>query len=64
MKVIIDRFEGEYALVELENREIAALSRQLVPGAKEGDVIEIRIDPAARRKREAEIDQLMGEVFE
>ena len=52
MKVIIDRFEERYAIVELEDRTIVELSRQLIPhGAKEGDVIEILIDREETEKR-------------
>ncbi len=41
--LILDRFEGEYALIEL-NRRIFHIPKSLIPkGAKEGDVIQIQI---------------------
>jgi len=53
MRVIIDRFEEEYAVVELEDGSMAYLPAKLLPGAREGDVVEIKVDQAetARRKR-------------
>lgn len=43
IELVIDRFEGEYALIEL-NRRIFHIPKVLVPkGAREGDVIKILI---------------------
>ncbi|MEA4903127.1 DUF3006 domain-containing protein [Desulfitobacterium sp.] len=40
MKGTIDRFEGNYAVVELENRNIINVPKELLPvEAREGDVI-------------------------
>lgn len=40
MKGIIDRFEGDYAVVEFEGRQMKdILKRDLPVGLKEGDVI-------------------------
>jgi hypothetical protein len=35
MQCIIDRFEGEFAVVELPDRTMVNMPRILVPGAKE-----------------------------
>lgn len=44
MKVILDRFEGDYAIVELPDRTMIDMPKRLLPKeAKEGDVIEIKI---------------------
>ncbi|NLC53945.1 MAG: DUF3006 domain-containing protein [Firmicutes bacterium] len=53
MRVIIDRFEAEYAVVELEDGSMALMATKLLPGAKEGDVVLITVDreETARRKR-------------
>lgn len=41
MKGIIDRFEGEYAVVEFEGRQMKDIPRRDLPaGLKEGDVIQ------------------------
>ena len=40
MKGIIDRFEGEYAVVEFEGRTMVEIHKKDLPsGIKEGDVI-------------------------
>lgn len=44
MKVIIDRFEGDFAVVEVEKGVMADLPRLLVPDGREGDVVSIEID--------------------
>lgn len=55
MKWIIDRFEGEIAVIECSEGLHFDLPRSALPdGAKEGDVIALTIDDAeteARRKR-------------
>ena len=44
MKVIIDRFEGEYGIVELEDMTFVEIPRVLLDNAKEGDNVgEIKI---------------------
>ena len=50
MKVIIDRFEGESAVVELPDGSFSTLARALVPEASEGDVVRIEIDAPERRR--------------
>ncbi|NLY45741.1 MAG: DUF3006 domain-containing protein [Tissierella sp.] len=45
MRIIIDRFEGEFAVVELEDKSFIDMPIELVPeGAKEGDIVEIQIN--------------------
>lgn len=65
MKVIIDRFEGEYAIVELPDRSTVDMPKRLVPeGAKEGDVLSIEIDKDETVKRREQIKKLMDELWE
>ena len=63
MKVVIDRFEGEYAVVEMEDRTMVNLPKILVPDAKDGDVIKIEIDVEETEKRKQEIEQLMNKIW-
>jgi hypothetical protein len=63
MKVIIDRFEGEFAVVELPDRSTAELPRVLVPGAKEGDVIHIEIDVEETQRRRHAAKLLADDMF-
>ena len=41
VQVTIDRFEGEMAVVELEEGKLINLPKIFVPDAKEGDIVEI-----------------------
>ncbi len=65
MKVTIDRFEGGYALVELDDRTIVDMPIELIPaGAKEGDVLSIFIDEEETEKRRERIRKLMEELWD
>ena len=64
MKVIIDRFEGEYAVVEIDARKYTNIPKILLPNAKEGDVIKIEIDLKSTEERKKHIQELMNNVFE
>lgn len=64
MKVIIDRFEEEYAVVEIEVGKYVNVPKLLLPNAKEGDIVKIEIDKEETEKREKYIQKLMNNVFE
>lgn len=69
MKVIIDRFEGEYAVCEKKNREMIDIKRETIPEqAKEGDVLDIQgdkitIDVMETEKRKKEIEELTKDLW-
>jgi hypothetical protein len=69
MKVIIDRFEGEYAVCEKENREIIDIKTEIIPKeAKEGDVLDIQgdkitIDVKETERRKKEIEELTKDLW-
>jgi hypothetical protein len=54
MRIVIDRFEGEYAVCEIEKGRFVNLPRQILEGAKEGDIVKIEIlkDETAQRKKD------------
>lgn len=64
MEVIIDRFEEEYAIVEINIGEFAKISKKLLPKAKEGDVVKIIIDSSVTKKRKKDIKSLVDNLFE
>lgn len=69
MRGVIDRFEGEFAVVELYTKEIKNIERKVIPkGAKEGDVLnigeKITIDYEETEKRKKEIESMMEDLFE
>ena len=65
--LIIDRFEGDFAVVEYKERCTFNLPRSLLPtGAKEGDVLTLTmtIDDENTASRKRRIETLMEELFE
>lgn len=70
LKVTIDRFEGEYAICEKEDRKMINIEKSKLPdGAKEGDVIVIRdenivIDSSTTQERKHRLQKLMDELWE
>jgi hypothetical protein len=70
VKVIIDRFEGDFAVCEKENREMIDINRDLIPKeAKESDVLDIQddkiiIDIYETEKRKKYIEELTKDLWE
>ena len=64
MQVIIDRFEGDYAVVELPDKTTANLLKILIPDVKEGDVVTISVDVTATEERKNKIQNLMNDVWQ
>lgn len=64
MKIIVDRFEGEYAVVEIEDGKCVNIPKILVPTAKEGDVVKIEVDNQETEERKKHIQELMNNLFE
>ena len=64
MKVIIDRFEDNYAVVELEDKRTINMPKELLPAdAKEGCVISIMIDQKETDNRRKRIEGLMNQLW-
>ena len=64
MDVIVDRIEGDYAVVEIEKGKMCNLPIELVPNVKEGDVVSITINKSKPDERKKTIEELMNSVFE
>lgn len=69
-RAIIDRFEGDWAVCELEDESFIDIEIELLPkGAKEGDTIVIcdgciEIDVEATKSRRRRMDELMRDMWE
>ncbi|EJQ91577.1 MULTISPECIES: DUF3006 domain-containing protein [Bacillus cereus group] len=66
---IIDRFEGELAVIEINNSTIDVPKSKLPSTAKEGDVLIIEddqytIDKNETDKKRREVQDLMDKLFE
>ena len=69
MRGIIDRFEGDYAVVELVDGKMININKiQLPIGVQEGMVIQIlesiTIDIDATKKRKKDIEKLTEDLWE
>ena len=69
MKVVIDRFEGNFAVCEKEDRTMLNINRNKLPAqSKEGDVLivegdTIRIDEGETAERKNSAEKLMKDVW-
>lgn len=70
-KGIIDRFEGNFSLIEMSNGQMTMILRQLLPkDADVGDSLiiyddyRILLDETSSLQRRQEIDALANELFE
>lgn len=70
MKVVIDRFEGKFAVCEKEDRKMINILKDKVPsGAGEGTVLnlydngKIEIDIEETEKQAKKIEKLMKDLF-
>lgn len=64
MKVVIDRFEGDYAVVEISPGNFADLPVKLIPPeADEGSVLSITLDREETDIRRKKIDELMKTIW-
>jgi hypothetical protein len=64
-RVVIDRFEGNFAVVELPDRTTANVPKTVLPDeVVEGDIIEIRIDREETKSQETQIKELINDVWE
>jgi hypothetical protein len=58
MKASIDRFEGEWAILDLGGKQQKRARKELDPKAREGDVIDLvtgKVDQAATQKLVEEV---------
>lgn len=64
MKFVIDRFEENFAVAELENGAFENISRNLLPpDASEGDIIVVSIDKKQTDNIKKRIENKMNSLF-
>lgn len=64
MQIIIDRFEGDFAVVELENGQMIDCPKALIPSnAKEGSILNIIVDEKATNDKLQKISERMNKLF-
>lgn len=64
MKYIIDRFEGDLAVVEIEEGVFTNIPKIALPKeAKEGDIIDVSVDNNETEQRRKNIEKLMENLW-
>ena len=64
MRVIVDRFEGNIAAVELEDGSVIDCPKAILPpNAKEGSIINITVDENATNAKLKEVTERMNKLF-
>ncbi len=63
MEIIIDRIEENFAVAELPSGSFADVPLSLLPGVKEGDVVNIIIDREKTKVRSYQIQRMMEQIF-
>ena len=61
--LIIDRFEGEFAVVETNNGQINIPRIDIPADAREGDVILMGVDKSGTAARKKSIERRMNKLF-
>lgn len=64
MRYTIDRFEENFAVVELEDKKFVNVPREVVPPeAKEGDIIFSTVDNAGTKEQRKKIEEIMKTMW-
>lgn len=64
MKLIIDRFEGDFAVVELPDGQMVDCPKALLPDkAKEGSILNIIVDEEATNTKLKKVTERMNKLF-
>lgn len=64
MKYIIDRFEGEYAVIELSGGKTVNIPKIILPeNACEGSIINITVDETETAKRKEKMQNRLNGLF-
>ncbi|NLJ83444.1 MAG: DUF3006 domain-containing protein [Halanaerobiaceae bacterium] len=62
--LILDRFEGNMAIIECEDKMLEIPIKYLPAAAKEGDILKLVIDEGKTDKRREKIQKLADSLFE
>ena len=61
--LVIDRFEGDFAVVETDKGMLNIPRSELPPSAKEGDTLRFVIDAGETAARKRRIEGIMDSLF-
>lgn len=64
MKFIIDRFEGNFAIIELPNGQMIDCPKTMLPdNAKEGSILNITVDEKTTKEKLQTVTERMNKLF-
>ena len=64
MRLTVDRFEGDYAICELESGEFVDIPRKALPeGIMEGSKLSIKVEDAEKKEDQDRIRDKMNQLF-
>ena len=64
MKLIIDRFEGDFAVIELPDGRMIDCPKALLPdNAKEGNILSITVEETATHDKLKKVTERMQKLF-
>ena len=64
MKFIVDRFEGEFAVLETEDLKIVNIPKIILPSeTTEGDIISVVIEKGETKERAKQLEAKMQSLF-
>ena len=64
MKLIIDRFEGNFAIIELPNGQMIDCPKAMLPdNAREGSILNITVDEKATNEKLQKVTERMNKLF-
>ena len=61
--LIIDRFEGDFAVIETSNGFVNIPRSDMPAAAREGDVLILKLDTDSTDERKKRIDGMMNKLF-
>ena len=61
--LIIDRFEGSFAVIETSDGMVSIPVSDLPANCKEGDVLLLAVNPDAFGQRKKRVNKLMNDLF-
>lgn len=61
--MILDRFEGDMAILEISVGKTIAIPKELVGNAQEGDCLKLIVDEEQTKERKEKISNLMNQLF-
>lgn len=65
MRIVIDRFEGELAVIELPNGNMINCPKAMLPyDVKEGDIISTVVDEKATKEKKKALTDRMNRLFD